>query len=104
MKLVPDAVDPGMVLGLLVVFLLFVCAVVIYRMRDLIPFPHFVARRLRCPHKGRKFTVEFSATSAVHYCSAFFYGELPCDRACATKFVEHANQGESARLPVHSTA
>lgn len=83
MKLILGTIDPGMVVGLFVVLLLFACAAVIYRMRDPIPFPHFAARRLRCPNKGRKFTVEFTDAGEIHYCSAFFYGELPCDRACA---------------------
>jgi hypothetical protein len=77
------AIDPVTVLGLAVAALLLGCAAVLYRMRDQAPFPHHVVRRLRCPHKGRKCTVEFTAEEdAVFYCSAFDFGALACDQAC----------------------
>jgi hypothetical protein len=83
MESIFGSIDPTALVGLSVVVMLLGCAAVLYRMRDPTPFPHYVARRLRCPHKGRKFTVEFTAGGdAVFYCSAFGFGELPCDQAC----------------------
>ena len=82
MDLILRYIDPGTLVGLFVVLLFSVCAVLIYRMRDPIPFPRHVSRRLWCPHKGRKFTVELNATGTVWYCSAFDYGKLPCDQGC----------------------
>jgi hypothetical protein len=76
------AIDPTALMGLFVVVMLLGCVAVLYRMRDPTPFHHYVARRLRCPHQGRKFTVEFAAGGEVFYCSAFGFGELPCDQAC----------------------
>lgn len=76
------SIDPSALLGLIIASLLLVGAGLLYGMRDPVPLPRYSARRVRCPHKGRKFTVELNDRGAVHYCPAFLYGELPCDTAC----------------------
>jgi hypothetical protein len=77
-------IDPSLLAGFSVALLLFLCAAVLYTMRDPTPYPHRVAHRLRCPHQSRKFTVEVSPSQpgTVSYCSAFAYGQIRCDQAC----------------------
>jgi hypothetical protein len=76
------SIDPSALFGLLLAFLLLLCAGLIYGMRDPTPMPRYAARRVRCPHNGRRFTVELTKSGAVHYCPRFAYGELTCDLAC----------------------
>lgn len=76
------SIDPSALFGLLLALLLFLCAALLYGMRDPTPMPHYAARRVRCPHNGQRFTVELTGSGAVHYCTRFRYGELPCDAAC----------------------
>lgn len=77
--------DPGMLAGGFVVLMFFLCSALLYSMRDHTSYPRRVAHRRRCPHHGdRKFTVETieSDPGTVAYCSAFLYGNVPCDQAC----------------------
>jgi hypothetical protein len=105
MESIFGSIDPTALVGLSLVGMLLGCAAVLYRMRDRTQFPHYVARRLRCPHTGRTFTVEFAAGGdAVFYCSAFDFGELPCDQACSraappahdATVVTHDHQADSS--------
>jgi len=77
-------IDPGMLAGLSVILVLILCVALLYTMRDPTSYPQRVARRIRCPHRMQKFTVEVSLSEpkTVSYCSAFPYGKLPCDQAC----------------------
>jgi len=76
---------PSEFVGLSLALLLSGLVVALYRMRDPNPFPRYFARRLECPQTGRRFTVEFSARGTVGSCSAFRYGELSCNQACARR-------------------
>ena len=102
MELILRYIDPDAAVGLGVAFILFGCAFLIYRMRDPTPFPRHIARRLWCPHRGRTFTVEFDATGAACYCSAFDSGELRCDQACTTRSV--GTLGRAAAAPTKGAA